>query len=369
MPPTIAIGMGAQVTVVDRSADALRRLSAQFGNAISTVYSTRSAIAELVKEADLVIGAVLIPGAAAPKLVSREMIASMKKGAVVVDIAIDQGGCFETSHATTHSDPTYLVDGVVHYCVANMPGAVARTSTFALNNATLPFALALADQGWREALLQDRHLLAGLNVCEGAITCEPVAEAQGLPFADPLVAIAEEPERSSAHRSICGQGRVLGKAAVARSAGSMATFRTVPPKSRARTGASRHGSRPGFRADEAERFSDGSGPRPASNVRGGSERWTRATSDSKIRDDRRRIDGSEEDLVFAARIGAHREGEDPAVLRHLDPPGRRSDPFHHASALLRFWSVWNTMRANTRRGQHATLVQNDKAYASRESVA
>ena len=186
---TIAVGMGAQVTVVDRSADALKRLSAQFGNTISTVYSTRSAIAELVKEADLVIGAVLIPGAAAPKLVSREMIASMKKGAVVVDIAIDQGGCFETSHATTHSDPTYLVDGVVHYCVANMPGAVARTSTFALNNATLPFALALADKGWREALLQDRHLLAGLNVCEGLITCEPVAEAQGLPFTDPLVAI------------------------------------------------------------------------------------------------------------------------------------------------------------------------------------
>ena len=189
MRPTIAIGMGAHVTVVDRSADALKRLSTQFGNAISTVYSTRSAIEQLVKDADLVIGAVLIPGAAAPKLVTRAMIGTMKKGAVVVDIAIDQGGCFETSHATTHSDPTYVVDGVVHYCVANMPGAVARTSTFALNNATLPFVLALADHGWREALLQDRHLLAGLNVCQGQLTCEPVAQAQGLPFVDPLVAI------------------------------------------------------------------------------------------------------------------------------------------------------------------------------------
>jgi alanine dehydrogenase len=182
---TIAVGMGAQVTVVDRSADALKRLSSQFGNAISTVFSTRAAIADLVRHADLVIGAVLIPGAAAPKLVTRDMIGTMKKGAVVVDVAIDQGGCFETSHATTHSDPTYVVDGVVHYCVANMPGAVARTSTFALNNATLPFALALADHGWREALRRDPHLLNGLNVCDGRITCEPVAKAQGLPFTDP----------------------------------------------------------------------------------------------------------------------------------------------------------------------------------------
>ena len=187
----IAVGMGAQVTVVDRSAEALRRLSAQFGNAISTVYSTRSEFADLVWDADLVFGAVLIPGAAAPKLVSREMIASMKKGAVVVDIAIDQGGCFETSHATTHSDPTYLVDGVVHYCVANMPGAVARTSTFALNNATLPFVLALADHGWRDALMRDPYLLAGLNVCEGVLTCEPVAAAQGLPFTDPGQALRQ----------------------------------------------------------------------------------------------------------------------------------------------------------------------------------
>jgi len=179
---TIAVGMGAQVTVVDRSPDALKRLSSQFGNAISTVYSTRAAIEKLAQEADLLIGAVLIPGAAAPKLVSREIIRTMKKGSVVVDIAIDQGGCFETSHPTTHSDPTYVVDGVVHYCVANMPGAVARTSTLALNNATLPFVLALADKGWRMALSQDPHLLAGLNVCDGKVTCEPVAEAQGLPY-------------------------------------------------------------------------------------------------------------------------------------------------------------------------------------------
>jgi alanine dehydrogenase len=174
--------MGAQVTVVDRSPEALRRLSSQFGNAISTVYSTRAAIAELARGADLMIGAVLIPGAAAPKLVSREVLRTMKKGSVVVDVAIDQGGCFETSHPTTHSNPTYVVDGVVHYCVANMPGAVARTSTLALNNATLPFVMALADKGWHMALLQDPHLLAGLNVFDGKITCQPVAEAQGLPY-------------------------------------------------------------------------------------------------------------------------------------------------------------------------------------------
>ena len=179
---TIAVGMGAQVTVVDRSPEALRRLSSQFGNAISTVYSTRAAIAELAREADLIIGAVLIPGAAAPKLVTREVLRTMKKGSVVVDVAIDQGGCFETSRPTTHSDPTYVVDDVVHYCVANMPGAVARTSTLALNNATLPFVLALADKGWRTAMLQDPHLLAGLNVFDGKITCQPVAEAQDLPY-------------------------------------------------------------------------------------------------------------------------------------------------------------------------------------------
>ncbi len=179
---TIAVGMGAKVTVVDRSAETLKRLSAQFGTTVSTVFSTRSAIEELVRRADLLIGTVLVPGAAAPKLVTRAMVKTMKKGAVIVDVAIDQGGCVETSHATTHSDPTYVVDDVVHYCVANMPGAVARTSTFALNNVTLPFAIAIADKGWRAALGADPHLRAGLNVCEGKITCAPVAEAHGLPF-------------------------------------------------------------------------------------------------------------------------------------------------------------------------------------------
>jgi alanine dehydrogenase len=179
---TIAVGMGAKVTVVDRSAEALKRLAAQFGTAISTVFSTRSAIEELVRRADLLIGTVLIPGAAAPKLVSHAMVRTMKPGAVIVDVAIDQGGCVETSKATTHSHPTYVVDSVVHYCVANMPGAVARTSTFALNNVTLPYAVALADKGWRKALAQDRHLRAGLNVCEGRVTCAPVAEAHGLPY-------------------------------------------------------------------------------------------------------------------------------------------------------------------------------------------
>ena len=179
---TIALGMGANVVVVDRSAEALRRLSAQFGTGVRTIFSTRAAIEELVKRADLLIGTVLVPGAAAPKLVTRAMLKTMKPGAVIVDVAIDQGGCCETSKATTHSHPTYVVDGIVHYCVANMPGAVARTSTFALNNATLPFALALADKGWKQALKDDLHLRAGLNVHDGKITCKPVAEALGLVY-------------------------------------------------------------------------------------------------------------------------------------------------------------------------------------------
>jgi alanine dehydrogenase len=179
---TIAVGMGANVTVVDRSSEALRRLSAQFGASIHTAYSTRAAIAELVRRADLLIGAVLVPGAAAPKLITRAMLKTMKPGSVIVDVAIDQGGCCETSRPTTHSDPTFVVDGVVHYCVTNMPGAVARTSTFALNNATLPFVLALADKGWRRALSEDADLRAGLNVHEGRVTCQPVAEAHGLPY-------------------------------------------------------------------------------------------------------------------------------------------------------------------------------------------
>src|SRR6202011_1778510 len=149
---TIALGMGANVVVVDRSAEALRRLSAQFGTGVRTIFSTRAAIAEMVKRADLLIGAVLVPGAAAPKLVSREMLTTMKQGSVIVDVAIDQGGCCESSRPTTHSQPTYVDSGVVHYCVTNMPGAVARTSAVALNNATLPFVLAIADRGWRRAL-------------------------------------------------------------------------------------------------------------------------------------------------------------------------------------------------------------------------
>ncbi len=187
---TIALGMGADVTVVDRSAEALRRLNAQFGARLKTAYSTRDTIAELLVEADLVIGTVLIPGAAAPKLITRPMLKTMKRGAVIVDVAIDQGGCTETSRATTHSRPTYVVDGIVHYCVANMPGGVARTSTFALNNATLPFTLALADKGWRKAIQDDPHLANGLNVCAGRVTYAAVAEALGYDFLPTAKALA-----------------------------------------------------------------------------------------------------------------------------------------------------------------------------------
>jgi len=181
----IALGMGAEVWVLDRSNDVLRALWRQFGRPLNTVFSTRDAIERHVTTADLVVGGVLIPGASAPKLVSRELVARMKPGSVVVDVAIDQGGCFETSHPTTHADPVYVVDGVTHYCVANMPGGVPRTSTFALNNATLPFVLALADRGWKGALAADPHLLAGLNVAYGKVTCAPVAEALGYPFVEP----------------------------------------------------------------------------------------------------------------------------------------------------------------------------------------
>jgi alanine dehydrogenase len=178
----MAVGLGARVTVLDKSVDRLRQLDLVFGNRISTRYSTSGAIEEAVLDAEVVIGGVLVPGAAAPKLVTRAMISAMKKGSVVVDVAIDQGGCFETSHATTHADPTFVVDGVVHYCVANMPGAVARTSTLALNNATLAHGLALANKGWRVALQQDVHLRQGLNVCEGKVTFEAVAKALGTPY-------------------------------------------------------------------------------------------------------------------------------------------------------------------------------------------
>ena len=175
----VAVGMGARVTVLDRNVDRLRQLDLVFGNRIATVHSTVASVEEAVLSADLVIGGVLIPGAAAPKLVTRQLVSRMRPGAVVVDVAIDQGGCFETSRPTTHADPTYVVDGVVHYCVANMPGAVARTSTFALNNATISHAIALADKGWRQALRDDPHLAAGLNVAAGRVTCEPVARQLG----------------------------------------------------------------------------------------------------------------------------------------------------------------------------------------------
>jgi len=181
----IALGMGAQVAVLDRSVDVLRRLWTQYGSRLTTVLSTRDAIDRYVRAADLLIGGVLVPGASAPKLVPAELIAAMEPGSVVVDVAIDQGGCFATSRPTTHAEPTYIVDGVVHYCVANMPGGVPRTSTYALNNATLPYVLALADHGWRAALAADEHLRNGLNVAAGQVTCAPVAEALGYAFVRP----------------------------------------------------------------------------------------------------------------------------------------------------------------------------------------
>ena len=185
----MAAGLGADVSILDRSIPRLRQLDDLFGGRIHTRYSTIDALEEEVFSADLVIGAVLIPGAAAPKLVTREMLSGMKKGAVIVDVAIDQGGCFETSHATTHSDPTYEVDGIIHYCVANMPGAVPVTSAHALNNATISHGLALADKGI-QAILADKHLRNGLNVHKGKITNRPVAEALGLQMFEPEVALA-----------------------------------------------------------------------------------------------------------------------------------------------------------------------------------
>ncbi len=176
----IAVGMRADVTVVDRSVDRLRELSSIFGPSLRTAYSTAETIDRLVQDADLVIGAVLIAGAAAPKLVTRQMLQKMKPGSVIVDIAIDQGGCFETSRPTTHAAPTFVVDGVVHYCVANMPGAVPRTSTFALTNATLPYVRAIADLGWQAAFKQDPGLAAGLNVQAGMITHSAVAKSLGV---------------------------------------------------------------------------------------------------------------------------------------------------------------------------------------------
>ena len=186
----MAVGLGANVTILDRDADVLEACAQHFEAKADTAYSTRTRLLELISNADLVVGAVLVPGAEAPKLVRRADLASMKPGAVLADIAIDQGGCFETSRPTTHDEPTYEVDGVVHYCVANMPGAVARTSTYALNNATLPHLLRMADLGVKQALTDDAHLRAGLNVAGGAITCAPVAEAHELPFVDAIDAVA-----------------------------------------------------------------------------------------------------------------------------------------------------------------------------------
>ncbi len=175
----MAVGLGADVTILDRDPEVLERLGTHFESRAKTRFSNRSTVQQMLCEAELVIGAVLVPGAAAPKLVTREMLACMKPGAVLVDVAIDQGGCFETSRATTHDAPTFVVDGIVHYCVANMPGAVARTSTYALNNVTLPHALKIADLGWKAALAANPHLAAGLNVCGGKVTCEAVARELG----------------------------------------------------------------------------------------------------------------------------------------------------------------------------------------------
>ena len=185
----IAAGMGADVTVLDRSLPRLRYLDDVFGGTFKTGYSSAGLLAELLPQADMVIGAVLIPGAAAPKLVRRDQFPIMKPGAVLVDVAIDQGGCFETSKPTTHADPIYEVDGIIHYCVANMPGAVARTSTLALGNATMPFLLALANKGWKRACAEDPHLLNGLNVHAGQLTCAAVGEALGIATVDPATLV------------------------------------------------------------------------------------------------------------------------------------------------------------------------------------
>ncbi len=185
----MAMGMEASVTVIDKSLGRLYELDLQFGPMLNTIYSTVDAIETHVTGADLVIGAVLLPGMAAPKLVTREMVRKMRPGSVLVDIAIDQGGCFETSRPTTHSEPTYVEEGCVHYCVTNMPGAVARTSTFALNNATLPFGLALANKGARQALADHPHLKNGLNVAHGKVTYKAVADAHGLPYVAPEEAL------------------------------------------------------------------------------------------------------------------------------------------------------------------------------------
>ena len=189
----MAVGLGADVTVLDRNLDVLAHLAQRFGATLETAYSTRTAVEDLVTEADLVIGAVLVKGSRAPKLVTEDMVRTMRAGSVLVDVAIDQGGCFETSRATTHEDPTFVVHGVVHYCVANMPGAVPRTSTHALNNATLPFVLTLADLGAAEAMRRDPHLRNGLNVALGRVTEPAVADALGYEHHDPADVLDQLP--------------------------------------------------------------------------------------------------------------------------------------------------------------------------------
>lgn len=186
----MAVGMGANVVLLDRNVEVLRRINLQFGSSVSAIYSTNDSLTRHVEDADLVIGGVLIPGAAAPKLVTAEHIKNMRPGSAIVDVAIDQGGCIATSKPTTHAEPTYIVDDVVHYCVANMPGAVPRTSTFALNNVTLPFIVALANKGYKKALQDDKHLLNGLNVINGQITCKEVAEALNYDYVAPEAALA-----------------------------------------------------------------------------------------------------------------------------------------------------------------------------------
>lgn len=181
----MAMGLGADVTILDRSIPRLRELEARYGGRLKTLYSTQEGILECIRRSDLVVGAVLIPGAAAPKLITREMLKEMPKGSVLVDVAIDQGGCFETSRATTHDDPVFTEEDIVHYCVANMPGAVARTSTLALTHATLPFVLALANKGWQDAIKDDNHLMHGLNIHAGQVTNRAVAEALNYAYTDP----------------------------------------------------------------------------------------------------------------------------------------------------------------------------------------
>jgi len=185
----VAAGMGADVTVLDMSLPRMRYLDDAFSSEFKTRYASKESTADLITQADIVVGAVLIPGAAAPTLISRAQLSTMKPGSVLVDVAIDQGGCFETSKATTHDDPIYEVDGIMHYCVANMPGAVARTSTIGLGNATMPFMIALANKGWKQACADDVHLMNGLNTHAGKITYEAVGKALGMDYIDPQAAL------------------------------------------------------------------------------------------------------------------------------------------------------------------------------------